>query len=330
MLSIKQIIFKIEPLIKGARLDKNIISYLICVVIASSVWLLNTLNKNYSTVLTYPLKYTNLPEDKYSIAELPNQLKLEVQAKGFVLLGYKLKTTFLPITLNFESYNKLLNQSGDHYEYTLHTNNLKEKFVSQIDPDIKLLNIYPENIDLKFAIAKKKKVAVRPHLSYTLKPQHMLTKQTVTPDSIWVSGPAIFIDTLQYVNTQPLTLDKLSKNERRRLDLAPSQHFHFREKEVEILLEVEQFTEVKRTFPIRVKNVPSSIKMQLFPAQVSVNYAVALSKYNQIGEQDFEFSVEYPQDARTIYLEVKATKVPNHIQNLSYSPKKIEYLLEQK
>ena len=81
MLTIKQIILKIEQLIKGAHLNKNIISYLICVVIASSVWLLNSLNKEYSTVLTYPLKYSNLPEDKYSISELPHQLKLEVQAK---------------------------------------------------------------------------------------------------------------------------------------------------------------------------------------------------------------------------------------------------------
>jgi hypothetical protein len=291
--------------------------------------LLNSLNKEYSTVLTYPLKYSNLPEDKYSISELPHQLKLEVQAKGFVLLGYKFKTTFLPITLNFESYNKLLTQSGDHFEYTLHTNNLKEKIVSQISSDIKLSNIYPENIDFKFAIAQKKKVAIHPRLSYTLKQQHMLTQKTIVPDSIWISGPAIYIDTVQHVTTELLILYKLSKKESHRLPLLPSSRFHFKEKEVEVILEVEQFTEVKRNYPIHVKNVPSSVKVRLFPDQVSVNYAVALSNYNKIHNQDFEFTVDYPQDLQTTYLNVKATKIPNYIQNLSYSPKKIEYLIER-
>ena len=45
---------------KEKYLNRNIVSYLICVVIASILWFLNTLSKDYLTEITYPVKYTNL------------------------------------------------------------------------------------------------------------------------------------------------------------------------------------------------------------------------------------------------------------------------------
>ncbi len=50
---------------KEIRLSKNIVSYLICVAIASILWLLNALSKDYSAELTYPVKYTNFRKENF-------------------------------------------------------------------------------------------------------------------------------------------------------------------------------------------------------------------------------------------------------------------------
>ena len=330
MLPIIQIIKKALQPLQGVRSSKNIITYFICIIISFIAWLLSTLNKDYSTEVTYPIKYIHLPEDKYAVSELPKYLQMNIQAKGFVLLGYKLKTSFLPITLNFATYSKQLENKNDLFEYTLYTNQLKDKITAQINPNIKLLSIYPESIDFKFAKAKQKKVAIQPHLNYTLKPQYILTKIQTTPDSIWISGPEVTIDTLQYIATEQSTLKKLNKDITLQLDLVNYPNLHFNETTAKVTLTVEQFTEAQHTCPIMVLNQPDSMNIQLFPAQVNINYNIGLSKYEQTKPQDFIFAIEYPLDPNATFLEIKVIKAPPFIQGLTFSPKKVEYLLEKK
>ena len=112
---------------KEKYLNRNIVSYLICVVIASILWFLNTLSKDYLTEITYPVKYTNFPAGKYPVAELPTQIQLTVKAKGFALLGHSIRTSFLPITFNVGSYcNHALSDKAGIQEFILNTNDIRQ------------------------------------------------------------------------------------------------------------------------------------------------------------------------------------------------------------
>lgn len=321
---------KLSKYKKEISLNKSIVNYLICIVIASILWFLNTLSQEYSTELSYPVKYINFPEDKYPVAQLPAVLQLNVQAKGFTLLGYGIRTSFLPITFNFNTYTEQLKERDGLSEYVLNTNDIKEKIGSQLSPDIKLMSVYPEQITFRFAPAKEKKVAIRPNPEYSLKRQYILNRITTVPDSVVVSGPANVIDTLQYVETEPWNANDLNKSVRKTLSLQEIENCHLREKNVDVTLEIEQFTEARRTIAILPANVPDSLNMRLFPAFLDITYEVGLSKYEGIADSDFTFTAEYPQDASTAYLEVKPVKVPEFIKNLNYTPQKVEYILEKK
>ena len=316
--------------LKEIRLNRNIIHYLICVVIASILWLLNVLNKEYISEITYPVKYVNFPEGKYPIAKLPSQLLLEVNAKGFTLLGHKIRTSFLPITFNVNTYTGHFQKKGDIFEYVLNTYDIKDKISSQLSNDIRLNNISPEEIIFKFATTKSKKIPLRPNIDYTLKRQYILNAIVLIPDSILVSGPGPVIDTLQYAETLPVKFKDLRKTTIHSVRLKPIPDCIFEEKDIDVKLEVEQFTEDKRTLPIVPEQVPDSMNIRLFPSQVSVSYEIGLSKYDKITDKDFIFSVVYPKNTNNPHLEVKAVKVPPFIKNLSYSPQKIEYILEKK
>lgn len=315
---------------KNVRIDRNIITYLICVVIATILWFLNTLNKDYTAVISYPVKYVNMPKGKHLVSELPSTVALEVRAKGFALLGHSVSTSFLPITFNVNTYSNHLLEKDDVFEYTLNTNEIKDKISNQLNTDIKLLDITPVTIEFKFAPSVSKKIAIRPSVVYTLKRQYILNKITATPDSIVVSGPTLIIDTLRYVPTKSVNLKELGKSVAREVELAGVRGCTYDETQVKLDLQVEQFTEAKKTIALKAINVPDSLYLRLFPDNINITYDVGLSNYEKISNEDFTFYVDYKQTVLSSYLDVKTGKIPAYIKNLVYTPQKVEYIIERK
>lgn len=312
------------------RIDRNIITYLICVVIATILWFLNALNKDYSAVISYPVKYVNLPQGKHLISDLPSTLSLEVRAKGFALLGHRISTSFLPITFNVNTYSNHLLEKDEVFEYTLNTNEIKDKIGNQLNTEIKLLDITPATIEFKFAQSVEKKVAVRPVVNYTLKRQYILNQITATPDSVLVSGPATIIDTLRYISTKSLRLKDLGKSVTKEVELTPLRGCTVDDATVKLDLQVEQFTETKKTIRLQARHVPGAFYLRLFPDNINITYDVGLSNYEKITNQDFEFYVDYDQTKSSSYLDVKVGKTPAFIKNLVFSPQKVEYIIERK
>lgn len=312
------------------RLSKNIITYLICLVIASILWLMNALNKEYAVEMAYPVKYINMPEGKYPVSTLPTKFQLEIKAKGFTLVGHRIRTSFLPITFNMATYIPSLKEKDDSWEYHLNTNDIKDRIGGQLSSEMRLMKIYPEEIIFRFGHAKTRKVAVLPTVDYTLKRQYILNGITTTPDSISVSGPAALVDTLRFIRTAPIEVSELGKNLIRSTRLLPIPNCIFEDRNIEVDIRVEQFTEAKKFITLVPKHVPDSMNIRLFPAQVEISYEVGLSKYDQVTEKDFVFTVDYPQDVKAAYLDINIQKAPSFIQDLTLSPPKVEYILESK
>lgn len=316
---------------KEKYFNQNIVSYLICVVIASILWFLNALSKDYQTEITYPVKYTNFPAGKYPVAELPSQIQLSVKAKGFALLGHSIRTSFLPITFNIGSYcNHALSDKAGIQEFILNTNDIKDKISSQLNTEIHLQSVTPEEIVLKFAQAERKKVAIHPVVDYTLKRQYIIDQITVDPDSIWIEGPASTLDTLHSLSTAPIYLKNISKNTTRTVELTALPYCTPQKTSAEVSIQVEQFTEARKTIPVTTRHVPNTLTLRLFPDNVNISYEIGLSKYDKITANDFVFAVDYPKNTDVTHLEVKVVKAPDYIKNLSYTPQKVEYILEKK
>ena len=316
---------------RDIRIDRNILSYTICVIIAAILWFLNALNKEYTSEISYPVRYTDLPKGKYLVSELPSDITLEVKAKGFTLVGYRISTSFLPINLDINSYSNYMLEKDNILEYTLKLSTIKDRINNQLNSDINLLNIKPEEIYFKFSHAVTKMIPVKPVVDYSLKKQHILKDEiTAVPDSILVSGPASMMDTLSYIPTEIWKAGEISKNLSRTIDLDFPPNFSAEEKSVKINIELERFTEAKRNIPISVWNLPDSLNIKLFPNTVDISYEIGLSRYDKVTDKDFEFIVNYSQTPNSSYLPVEIVKIPSFIKNLSYTPQKVEYILEKK
>ena len=144
------------------HIKRNVITYGVCVIIATVLWFLNALNKEYTTEISYPIKYTELPKGKLLVSEPPKEMTLTIKAHGFALLRYSISTSFLPIVLNV---NSLLDKK-DLLEYTINTSEIKDRITTQLNTDIQLISIKPESITFKFSRFESKRVPVIP-VSYT-------------------------------------------------------------------------------------------------------------------------------------------------------------------
>ena len=297
------------------HIKRNVVTYGICVTIATVLWFLNALNKEYTTEITYPIKYTELPKGKLLVSEPPKEMTLAIKAHGFALLRYSISTSFLPIVLNVSS---LLDK--------------KDRISTQLNTDIQLISIKPESITFKFSRFESKRVPVIPRVEYTLKRQYMLKNDiSVTPNHVDISGPASILDTLKAVYTEPISLKNLSKEVTKTVSFEEIYGTQINENDAKVKIEVERFTESKKTVPLVVKNLPDSLLIRLFPHSIDVTFDVGLSRYEVVSDTSFSFYVDYNQIKNNpASLKIEIERSPRHIKDLVFTPETVEYLIEKK
>lgn len=331
----REIKTKIIAYIKQHRkisLQQNVATYGVCLIIATALWFLNALNKTYVTEISYPVKYTDLPKGKLLVSELPKEMTLEIKAHGFALLRYKVSTAFQPIVFNVNSYSNGVIEKNDLLSFTVNTIEVKERINSQLNQDIELLNIKPESLTFEFSRFESKTLPVIPIVNYTLKHQYILKKDiSVTPDSLRVEGPASIVDTLQAIYTKPAEYTRLSKSIDKKIKLQDISGLQLDIKDVRLQIEVERYTEARKTIPLSARNVPDSLQMRLFPNSIDISFDVGLSNYDAVTDTSFVFEVDYNEiSASSEKLPIHMAKSPRHIKDLLFTPIEVEYLIEKK
>ena len=76
---------------------------LLCIFIASLVWLLDALGKHHEHRFMVPLSYKNLPKDKILINEMPKHLHLYANAKGTDLLRNQIGLLAQKVEIDYET-----------------------------------------------------------------------------------------------------------------------------------------------------------------------------------------------------------------------------------
>lgn len=313
---------------KGKYNKQHLISFGVCLVAATLLWYLNALNKEYQTEISYPVRYLDLPKDKMLVGELPRQMTLEFRAHGFVLLRHKISANSLPIVINV---NTDILGERDILKRSILTNQLRYKIQSQFT-GMQLLDIKPDTLHFEFSRYLSKMVPVIPQVNYTLKRQFILKEEiAVNPPETVVTGPAELIDTITAVYTRPIQLRELAKDVDRKVALSRTKGVETDISEATVSIRLEKHTGVKLSVPVVVRNLPDQYKIRLFPPHIEVSFDVGLSRYDAMRDTSFIFSVDYSQiGQQSASLPVKLEKQPPFIRHLTYTPERVEYLLEEK
>ncbi|MFA9371862.1 MAG: hypothetical protein ACERIH_09145 [Labilibaculum antarcticum] len=307
--------------------------YVFFVGIATIFWFLNALGKEYTTTVNYPVRYTNLPQNKVLTNKLPENFALKVNAYGFDLLRYKLSSAFLsnPFDVGFYTNNRLENSSLRSYSLT--TSQIVNLFEKDLSSSINLISILPDTIMFEFSPIVEKKVPIKSMVSISFAQQYMLDEAiSLEIDSMVLKGPSSKLDSVYFIETERLVLKDLNKTAKRNVSLKQIKGIEFSQRKIEITVPVEQFTEEKMNVPVKVSNLPDSLLLRLFPGDVKVSYFVGFKKHDKVSADLFDIRVDYNQTSEegSNKLKIRLLSNPGFVTNVRFHPQEVTYLIEKK
>ncbi|QGY45682.1 hypothetical protein GM418_19000 [Maribellus comscasis] len=316
--------FKIERL----KDDKQIVVFLICLLIATALWFLNALSKDYTTTVSYPVKFVSPPSNQFVSNKLPPKFELQVDAHGFTLLRHKLSLSFSPIVINLTQITRDLDPVADRY--SIRSADLINIVSDQISNEISVTNIRPDNFIVVLDSLKTKSVPVRMNAELNFKPQFNLKDPvSILPETVSVTGPAILLDSIQYLETEFKLYERLDTDMEKVVAVKHPEKTSIKPEKVTLRIPVEKFTEKELKVPIQIKNKPDNVKIKLFPSEVTLSFLVGLSEFENVTSSDFVITVDYNSIKTNVEnIGVKTEHEPTFIEILRISPQTVEYLIE--
>jgi hypothetical protein len=313
------------------RYGQRLTVFSIFLLISATSWLLNSLTKNYTTQISIPLTFTNFPNDKVLVKQSVEELTLKVDGYGFSLLEYMLGQENKKINLDISRFSIRGMNNGNSSIGVLLTASVFREVSAQLDQEIKLLEIAPDTLALRFEKVKKKRLKIIPDLKFSLAKQYVLANPVlVFPDSIWVSGPISLVDSLNGIYTQHIEMGGLEQSKEFDLRIKPINTVDFKNISVHIKIDVERSTEGNIKIPIKVNNVPKNAILRTFPAYVNINFVTGLSNFNKVKPELFSAVVDYRSlDPENNKLKVEILNYPAFIRMNNVSPLMVEYLIEK-
>lgn len=319
----------ISNFLKGVNLrnNKRIVVFLICLIIASTLWLLNALSKDYSTLISYPVKFINPPDNRFLADKTPEKLDLQVDGQGFTILRFKL-LSFTPIKLDIEDMIKNMDSNTGTFKIT--SQNLITKIEDQLSNEVSVARINPEILVIVLDSLTTKTVPVELDINVDFEPQFNLKAPISTnPDEVNITGPTIILDKISVVKTKVNITNKLNSSINQEIELIHPDKTSIIPGKVTLVIEVEKYTEKELKIPIEILNKPENVRIKLFPSELKVVFTVGLSRFEDITATDFGASVDYNTIVKDVNnLAITLYKNPEYTQAIRLIPEKVEFLIE--
>lgn len=307
------------------RKDKSkFLTFLIFLCISALLWFLIKLTKDYTTQTDFTVVYTEVPVNKW-ISTPEQTVKVSFVADGFVTLHHNLvraQRRVVEIPLNEVPYRL---EGGFTYSYS--SQYVAEKVADWLG--VPSSNVTVNEITQYFNMEdlQSKEVAVLVPLDIkTQRQYHVYGDPKVNPSSVTVFGPKNLLDTLTAVYTE--TLHAVNASD----DIVQTMAINYydgairaEEKTAEVVVEVEQYTEIDIEVPVTVTD---SVNLRFFPERMKVKCMVPIRDYANITPASFTVLADTAQLHRLQpVLDIRLVQVPEHVQVVKTEPDQVEYLI---
>lgn len=303
-------------------------TFLVSLLFAILFWSLIKLSREYKTILSFPVEYVNIPQDKLIQNTPLKVIDIQVKSSGFKLVALSFSSN--PIRLDI---NKLQRKNKNDYYFLV--KNQKLAIQNQISNNYVIDFIVQDTIHLNLGLLTSKKIPVigDVDLEYKLG-YHLVEPITFSPDSILISGPESQIEKIKSINLEKVNLKDVSKNIKEEVLILETLEFkkiRFSTKKVEITGVIDKFTEGTLQLPFEIINLPDSVSVSTFPKALTLVYQVGLSNFNKVNSNSFKVVCDYQNSIENNlnYLIPKVISKPSFITSIKLNPTKIEFLIQK-
>lgn len=293
--------------------------------IAAGFWLLQTLNNDYETEFSIPVRLRNVPENVVITSDPVSEVRVRVRDKGTVLLNYMLGKNFYPVILDFKNYTNM----GNHVQ--VQTSQVQKWITGQLNASTALLSMKPDTLEYYYSTGVSKMIPVKLCGNVSAGEQYYLPDTLFTPDSVRVYAPSDALDTMKVAYTLPLNLDNITDTLEREVTLSTPKGAKYIPASVKLTLPVDMYTEKTVEVPLRGINFPADKVLRAFPSKIKISFQVGMGRFRQITADDFHLVVSYEELVRlgSEKYTVKLRTLPEGISHVRFNPEQVDFLIEQ-
>lgn len=309
--------------IKRRLFNKKVITFFICLLLASLLWLVNGINRDYQYTLKIPVKFLNLPSDKIVIGEIPDKLEVTIKTSGLKLLLIRSRKLNTDLVIDFN----ILKSNAKSQAYNIGNGNILLK--PYLDFDVNIIKIRPDTLFFSSDLSKSKIVPVKLNSNIDFeKGYELLVKPIINPSFVTITGDSINLSKIDTVYTSVLNLKNLKQNFSSEIQLKKSiSNVNYSQKSVSISISVDRFTENTLFIPISIINNSNNKKVKLLPDQIEIKYSIAMSNFSNVDKSSFKAIVDFNKmTSATKQLDVELVRIPSDIKIIRISPQKISFL----
>jgi len=309
--------------IRRLLISKKVITFLICLGIASLLWVVHALNRNYKYTITVPVSFLNLPSNKLIIGELPEFLNVEIKTSGLKLLFISQKKIG-EVVIDFNSLKT--NAKSNAYSISNGTFNLQ----NAINFDVEIIKIRPDTLFFSSYKGNSKLLPVKANLKVTCLPGYsIVSKPTIVPAYVTVTGDSLDLKKIDTVYTYFLNLKDIHQDFTSPVPLKkPFSSIGYNVKEVQLSFTVDKLTESTIQVPVTIMNKYNHENIKLLPGIVTIKYLVAMKDYENINASSFKAVVNYEHiKDKQKDLPVEIIRSPSEVKIIRTYPTTISYFI---
>jgi hypothetical protein len=310
--------------------NKNVAIFFVFLTLSTGFWFLNALRRSYTTTISYPIRFGNIPKGSQSDSLAPVSVSLKVKASGYTLLRFQLSDYFK--TTGFEAKLSTRIRNDENKGIYILTRDYMTQISNHVTNEIELLEISPDTLFLGMFQRQSKQVPVRFSGNLLYQQQFNQTGPiTIEPDSVMISGTVGTLDTINAVYTLSQDFNNLNDTLQKILSVQLIDNVAIAKRNVKVTVPVESFTESSVDVPLIIRGVPDSLVLKTFPSEIKVSFRVGLSRFEKIQSRHFEAYVDVNglNLSEQQQLKVKLEKIPDFIYSIDYSPLFVDFILER-
>lgn len=299
--------------------------FLFFFLVAGGFWLLQTLNNDYETSFSIPVRLKGVPNDVVITSEPVSELHIKVKDKGTVLLNYMLGKSFYPVTLDYADYK------GENNQVRIYPSQFEKKVLRQLNASTHLISMKPDTLEYIYSTGASKRVPVKLRGTLSAGREYYLSDTIFTPDSVSVYAPQSVLDTIAVAYTQALNLEDISDTLKQQVPLSTQKGVKFVPSSIDMTLPVDIYTEKTVEVPLHGVNFPADKVLRAFPSKVQVTFQIGLSRFRQINADDFHIYISYEEllHLGSEKYTVKLKKLPKGVSQIRFNPSQVDFLIEQ-
>ncbi|MEO8665417.1 MAG: CdaR family protein [Ignavibacteria bacterium] len=304
-------------------MKKNLRIFILSFVFALALWLYINLNLSYSLSISIPVE-VQTGKSQALIEEIPNSIDVKVKGKGWDLLNLII--------------SKDLKYNLDISKLKKDTKIITGQYVNEsldLQPNVSILEISPDTININFDKVFEKLVPVRNNIKVKLKEGYdIIGSPVLNPDSVKIQGASYIVNKMKYIPTEEKIINNVNSDISGVVNIKDTLPNLIRINKQQVSYSYNIQLSAEKNFDevyVNVTNVPDDKEVLLIPPRISLSLRGGVEQLTQIGSSDIKSEIEFGKiESDTLGFIIPEIIIPDGTSLLKYDPQKLQYIIKNK